>query len=195
MELLARLAIITVVTGMMLVAGCAGTARQPGDILDPGTGVTIGHAQAPAVFYRDNSGHAAYARDYIYLGPLRINSMGEYRYYLWLGAWSTHGHGIDGPSRRDALESLTIIADGEPLPLEVSGWTPQAIGSSVHVYDKPVASAVEAYYRVTLDQIRLLAEADDIRIFPGPGDASSYELWNGGRRNMASMRQFVDSSF
>ena len=85
--------------------------------------------------------------------------MGSYRYYLWIGAWSTHASLRDDTKRRDALASVTIIADGEPLSFEIGSWTHDGVGVSTAIYDKPVATAIDAYYPVTLDQVRLLAEA------------------------------------
>lgn len=50
---------------------------------------------------------------------------------------------------RDGFETIVIFADGEPLPLEVAGWTVAAIGASEPVNLKPVASAADAYYYVS----------------------------------------------
>ena len=90
--------------------------------LDPVTGVTVTRAATPLVFYRDTSARAAYARDYINLGPIQVNRMGQHRYYLWLGVWSTM-QGWEATTNRDVFEAVTIFADGEPLQLELRGWT------------------------------------------------------------------------
>ena len=59
---------------------------------------------------------------------------------------------VTGPlAARDDLESIVIFADGEPLLFELSGWTPDTIGASEPVYVKPMASAADAYYQVTMD--------------------------------------------
>ena len=176
---------------VLLVCACTSMNTMPYSGLDPETGATIERAAAPIRFYRDNSGRAAYARDFIYLGPLSVNQMGRYRYYLWLGVWSTHAGAIDTTQRHDELETITIIADGEPLALDVAGWTPGTVETSAPVYDRPVASAVDAYYLVTLDQIRLLSEARDISIQTAPGESGRYEVWADGDRSAEAMRQFV----
>ena len=103
-----------------LATACGSSTPLLEESLDYGTGITFTRATAPIVLYHDNSGHAAYARDYVYVGPIEVNRMGSYSYYLWLGIWST----LDDASRwtqRDGFESVVLYADGEPLQLEVAG--------------------------------------------------------------------------
>lgn len=162
------------------------------DQLDPLTGVTATRATVPLVLYREQSGLAAHARDFVYLGPIEVNRMGDYRYYLWLGIWSTV-QDRDVSAQRDGFESIVLFVDGEPLALELAGWTPAAAGLSEPVYPKPVASAADAYYAVTLDQVRLIARATDIRLQGiGFGNAS-YEPWDQQASAMRSLAAFVDA--
>ena len=172
-------------------AGCISTSVLVEEKLDMGTGVTVTHATAPIVLYRDNSAYAAHARDYVYLGPVEINQMGEYSYFLWLGIWSTISD-ADRSYERDGFESITLFADGEPLQLELVGWTLESIGVSEPVYVKPVASAADAYYRVTIDQIRLIANARDIELHAGTAPVKVYLMWDRQGSAHASMREFVD---
>jgi hypothetical protein len=89
---------------------------------------------------------------------------------------------------------VVIFVDGEPLPLEVSGWTSSAIGASEPVFLKPVASAADAYYAVTVDQLRLIAEAADVRLqSTGPGGVS-YEPWDDQRSGKSGLVEFLASS-
>lgn len=57
---------------------------------------------------------------------------------------------------------------------------------------KPVASAANAYYRVTLDQVRVIADAHDVDLRAGVGRAQLYELWDQQRPASASLREFVN---
>jgi hypothetical protein len=155
-----------------------------------GTGVTVTHATAPIVLYHDNSSYAAHARDYVYLGPVEINRMGVYSYYLWLGIWSTISD-AERSFQRDGFESVTVYADGEPLQLELVGWTLESIGVSQPVYVKPVASAADAYYRVTIDQIRLIADAREIELHAGTSPVRVYLMWDRQGSAHASLREFV----
>lgn len=170
---------------LFLFAGCAGTGEPVLQRLDPETGATITRASAPFVMYRDMSAQSAFGREYVYVGPVQVNNMGERRHYLWLGIWGTSDANDRGDTMRD-FESIVIYANGEPLGLEVSGWTPGSIGASDSIYVQPVASAVSGYYRVTIDQMRLIAESRDLeiragttlpqRFFPWDSIASTSEL-------------------
>jgi hypothetical protein len=189
----ARIFLPTAFLAMLLNTGCVSTTTLVEEKLDLGTGVTVTHATAPIMLYRDNSAYAAYARDYVYLGPVEINRMGEYSYYLWLGIWST----ISDAARsyqRDGFESITLYTDGEPLQLELVGWTLESIGVSEPVYVKPVASAADAYYRVTIDQIRLIANAREIELHTGTSPARVYLMWDRQGSAHASLREFLDHS-
>jgi hypothetical protein len=178
----------------ILLAGfataCGSSSQLLEESLDYGTGVTLTRSTAPIVLYHDNSGHAAYARDYVYLGPIEVNRMGSYSYYLWLGIWST----LDDASRwtqRDGFESIVLYADGEPLQLEIAGWSAETIGASRPVFVKPVTSAADAYYAVTVDQIRMIAEARDLVLQTVSPSTVQYHRWRDGDAGAVAMRQFV----
>jgi hypothetical protein len=116
--------------------------------------------------------------------------MGDYSYYLWLGIWSTISD-AERSFQRDGFDSVTLYADGEPLQLELVGWTLESIGVSEPVYVKPVASAADAYYRVTIDQIRLIANAREIELHAGTAPVRVYLMWDRQDSAHASMREFV----
>ena len=175
------------------MSSCSSESRLIVDQMDPVTSVTISYSQTPMVFYRDVSGRAAYARDFVHMAPLEVNRSGDYRYYLWLGIWNTMADSQSGPSR-DGFESIVIFADGEPLPLEVAGWTVSAIGASKPVYLKPVASAADAYYRVSVDELRLIAEAKDVRLQSTGPRHDSYEPWDDQRAAKAGLIEFLGRS-
>lgn len=176
----------------LVLCACGSTSPVVIDRLDPTTGVTVTRSAVPLILYRDNSGYAAHARDFVYVGPLRVNRMGDYRYYLWLGIWSTIGD-RDVSAQRDGFDSVVLFADGEPLRLDLAGWSDSAIGASEPAYPKPVASSADAYYLVTLDQIRLLSEARDVRLSAGSPSAS-YEPWDDQGTAMSALRTFVSDA-
>jgi hypothetical protein len=174
----------------LLMAGCGTSAPIVSEHLDPQTGATVTHGSTPLILYRDDSARAAYARDFVYIGPLSVNRMGEYRHFLWLGIWSSMDK-QDVSAERDGFESIVIFADGEPLRLELEGWTLSSIGVSEPVYNKPTATAADAYYPVTMDQIRLIASARDIRLRTGAPRSDSYEPWDSQARALSGMQAFV----
>ena len=181
---------------MILVGSCAACSTPRGTLqetMDPLTAVTVTRATEPAVFYTDRYARAAYARDYVYLAPFAVNRMGDYRYYLWLGIWSTLPT-EPGGDQRDGFESVTLFADGESLTLRLAGWTPSAFGGSEGVFIKPVASAADAYYEVTFDQVRTLAASTDLRLVTSEPDRVSHELWDDQRSALAAFREFVRQS-
>lgn len=178
---------------VLVASGCASDTGMVRDQMDPVTSVTVSYSQTPMVFYRDVSGRAAYARDFVHLAPLEVNRSGDYRYYLWLGIWNTMADAQSEQSR-DGFESIVIFADGEPLPLDVAGWTVAAIGASKPVYLKPVASAADAYYAVTVDQLRLIAEAQDVRLKTTGSRNESYEPWDNQKSAKAGLIEFLDAS-
>jgi hypothetical protein len=167
----------------LILAACGSNSVLVSDRLDPLTGVTVTSATKPLVFYRDRSAQAAYAKDYVYLGPIEVNEMGHRNYYIWLGVWGS-SDSADRSSQMNDFESVVVFADGEPLGLEVSGWTPESIGLSEAAYVKPVASATDGYYRVTIDQIRLIAEARDLEIRAGSSRPQTYAPWDPASTSM-----------
>lgn len=179
-----------VVMAAWLLSSCASSGQQASHRLDPVTGVTIKRATVPLVLYRPNSAAAAHARDFIYVGPIQVNRMGENHYFLWFGVWSTmQDQNIS--SQRDGFESVVVYADGEPFILELSGWTNSAIGVSESVYPSPTASAANAYYSVTLDQLRLIALATDIELRAGGPRTAKYSLWDSQAQAKLSLQSFL----
>jgi hypothetical protein len=157
--------------------GCASTATAVIEKLDQATGVTVTFVKTPLLLYRQTPARAAYARDYAQLGPIQVNRSGTLQYFLWVGSWATMQRS-DVSDHRGSFESIVIFADGEPMLLEVSGWTPADIGASELAYRKPVATATDAYYSVTSDQIRLISTAQDIRLQTRGARSREYVMWN-----------------
>ena len=175
---------------LVLLAGCASTETQVLERLDPLTGVTITRASTPLVMYRDMSAQSAFGREYVYVGPIQVNNMGERQHYLWLGIWGTS----DVTNRSETMndfESIVVYADGEPLSLEVRGWNPGSIGVSDSVYVKPVAAALDGYYRVTIDQMRLMAESTDLEIRAGVVQPRRYFPWDSPESSSEAIVTFL----
>ncbi|HEY5644275.1 MAG TPA: hypothetical protein VIS31_15510 [Woeseiaceae bacterium] len=173
-----------------LLCACGSTGPLVADRLDELTGVTVTRATKPLVLYRDRSAQAAFARDFVYLGPVEVNNMGRRQYFVWLGIWSTTDSASSAADIGD-LDTVVIYADGEPLRLDLAGLTPDSIGVSEPVYVKPVASSMDAYYRVTTDQIRVIAEARDIELMTGAARPQRFLPWDNTSTAMESLRAFL----
>jgi hypothetical protein len=176
---------------LFLLAACGST---PGvqEFLDPETSVTVSYTDTPLILYQDRSGRAAFARDFVNIGPIQVNRMGRERYYLWLAIWSTNETRYND-SRSNDFELVTIFADGEPMLLDVAGWTPSAVGATRSIYTKPVSSATEAFYEVSIDQIRLLGTAVEIRVQTSGERSTSYEMWDSSESATRGFREFLKS--
>lgn len=178
-----------------LVTAAASCATQPSaltrEFLDTGTGVTVTASRVPLVLYRDNPAAAAYARNVVHVGPIEINRSGAYRYYLWVGIWNTL-QAADASLSRDGFETIIVSVDGESMALELAGWTPAAIGASAPVYLPPVSSASDAYYPLTVDQIRFIAEAQDVTLRTTGSASREYNLWSGQQGAREALLEFLD---
>ena len=186
----AGLAVIATIACCSLLSSCAGSpASSTYEYLDDRTGVTITRSASPLLLYRDTPGVAAYARNYVDMGPIMVNRMGYYSYFIWLGIWNTMQ---PAPSVEDldGFESITIFADGEPFALDLVGRTPDAIGASRSAYLKPVANGGDAYYSVTIDQIRLIAQSTEIRLLTSGATQREYTLWDGQNAAFRDMQNF-----
>ena len=185
-----RALLITVL--FALLAACA---SNPSSLtrayLDTGTGVTVTASQVPLVLYRDNPAAAAYARNVVHLGPVEVNRSGEYRYFLWVGIWDTLQSTNESLSR-DGFETIIITVDSESMALDLAGWTPAAIDASAPVYLRPVASASEAYYPLTVDQIRFIAEARSVTLRTTGSSPREYVLWSGQHGAREALVTFLD---
>lgn len=188
MQALRELTVLLFASG--LLAGCSSAAQLTVESLDTGTGATIMRATVPLILYSDNSAYAAHARDFVYMGPIEVNRMGRRDHYLWLGIWSTIRDDERLAPDRDGFESVVLFVDGEPFPLELAGWTLDTIGVSQSLYVKPVASAADAYYHITLDQVRRLAAAEHIDLRIGTSRPRAYVLWDRQGTARSALQEF-----
>jgi hypothetical protein len=186
--------IATIGLGIILISGCSSLPASSIEKLDTRTGSTITSSPVPMILYRDDPGRAANARNFVSFGPLQVNRSGSYQYFIWLGIWNTN-HSLNEADGRDGFDAIVLIIDGEPITLDVSGWTPDAIGASEPVYLQPVASAIDAYYLVTLDQIRLLAEADELYLQTTGPSPRSFEPWNKQTAAREGFQTFLKATY
>ena len=177
---------------LALLAACASNPSSlTREYLDTGTGVTVTASQVPLVLYRDNPAAAAYARNVVHLGPIEVNRSGEFRYFLWVGIWDTL-QSTNASLSRDGFETIIITVDSESMALDLAGWTPAAIDTSAPVYVRPVASASEAYYPLTVDQIRFIAEARSVTLRTTGSSPREYTLWSGQQGAREALLAFLD---
>ena len=182
-------AAIKIVAILTLVA-CT-TAAPVKEVLDEGTGVTISYSQQPIILSRETPRYGAYARNVVELGAIEVNRSGTRRYFLSLGIWNTV-QSSNAAEHRDWFDSIVVFADGEPLLLDIRGWSPDTIGMSDPVYKRPVASSVDAYFPISLNQIQLIATARDIRVEAVGSSPKRFELWDDQQAARQSLLAFVE---
>ena len=176
----------------IILGACSSNGADIKEQLDSNTGVTVSYADVPFVFYRDRPGIAAFARNFVNMGPIRINRMGEHRYFLWFGIWSTVQN-PDVVQKRDGFETVYLFVDGEPFELELIGWTVDSIGASEPIYSRPVSTAADAFYPINVDQARLIAQASALRLRTSGARPESYELWDNQVSAKRSLESFLRS--
>lgn len=164
-------------TTVAVLAGCATPGAPLESRLDMNTGVTVMTLDRVIVLARPIPRLATAARDYAYLGPVEINRMGAREHYLWVGMSSTLDRRFFGETPPDTT-TLHLVVDGEPMTLSLSAWhddidtPPYAVGTPVHEHLRA---------RVSLNQLRRIANADTVDVHIAAGDATSghYRLWDG----------------
>lgn len=171
--------------------GCATASGPVSEKMDPLTAVTSTYSNSPLIVYRDTPSRAAFSKHYVSLGPIEINKSGSYTYFLWLGIWSTLQTN-DPAELQNGFESIVLVVDGEPLLFDIAGWTPASIGTSESVYPKPFASSLDAYYRVTADQIRLIAESTDVQLRTTGSSPLEFSLWGEQKSARRDLDAFID---
>lgn len=182
---------LALATCMVLQTGCATTRGPVSETMDPLTAVTATFSNSPLIVYRDTPSRAAFSKQYVSIGPIEINKSGDYQYFLWLGIWTTLQTN-DAGELQDGFDSVVLIANGEPLLLDIVGWTPASINTSVPVYPKPFASSLDAYYRVTADQIRLITQADDLLLRTTGSSPIEFALWGDQQTARQDLDAFLD---
>jgi len=58
---------------------------------------------------------------------------------------------------------------------------------------EPGSSAIDAFYGVTIDQIRVIAEARALEIRTGPSASDHYQAWESSASATEGLRAFVQA--
>jgi len=166
---------------LVILAGCVQVSHTERVIqyFEPSSGATITTLSMPFSFYRKEPLLAVNSRDYIYVGPLEINRAGHREYYLWLHYCSTIDRSRN--ARVVAPNGIFLFPDGQPMELLRVRAAPLGRFSKAEPYAVPVAGGHTLYYRVTGDQLQILAGAKEIRIVAEDSSRKTdeYTVWNG----------------
>ena len=180
-----------------LIGGCASpNPMTHAQYLDETTGVSVSMMMNPMTFYSEDPRLAVNARDFASLGALEVNRVGERSYYLWLGLWST----IDRRSGTRALfrqdnSVLNVFANDRNINLKRFTRDPARIGTTDWAYIVDDPQARHAYYRVTIEELRLMADAEILTVSVGsaPGAMHVYRHWDEDKNSLKSfIAQVID---
>jgi hypothetical protein len=188
-----RLAILAACVWAVAAVAAEGW-KQAGDLLrqtlDEGTALVLTGLKDPLVLYREQPQLAANAREYVQVAPLEVNRQGELHYYLWMGVWSTIARGpSEGVQRR--FEHLYLFVDEEPMELAATSWNLSARGADVRFYARPVATAVDAYYEVTADQVRRIGAARDVYLVSSLDPGGRYAAWAWNPKSLIAFADYT----
>lgn len=125
------------------------------------------------------------------MGAIEINRMGAREYFLWLGIWDID-HAESDDDHPLGYDSVQLNLDGEQLSLNVLGWTPEMIGASERIYKKIFPEDVDAYFRITLDQLNALSDATDIKLRTTSLQPKEFVPWYNQDKADADLAAFME---
>ena len=164
------------VVAFAILTGCAYSPNREVRFHEE-SGVTWASMEEAVVLARSTPQYTVAARDYIYIGPVETNRLGELAHHLWLGIGSTVDRELRGESAPDSA-TLVLVVDGMPIALPLDAWEAE-FESPPYEADVPIAGVRGA--RVSLDQIQRIAQADavEVHVVTEGGATTRYELWHG----------------
>ena len=161
---------------LAVLSACATEQTAVIETLDDLTAVTVTYSRTPLVMSPDTPLDREARRDYLQLGVIEVNQMGSLQYYLWLGITLVNQDSYAG-KQVEGFESIVLAVNDISFALDVKGWTPGVIGTSEPVYQKIFPDSADAYYSVTLDQIRLLTDSDNLKLRTSGSAPEEFVSW------------------
>ena len=159
-----------------ILTGCGSTPNREVRFHEE-SGLTWASMDEPVVLARSTPQYTVAARDYIYIGPVETNSLGELVHHLWLGIGSTVDRELRGERAPDS-STLVLVVDGTPIAFPLHAWEAEFEASP---YEAQVPITGARGVRVSLDQIQWIAQADsvEVQVVSESGSTARYELWEG----------------
>ncbi|MGI9202776.1 MAG: hypothetical protein ACR2Q3_02130 [Woeseiaceae bacterium] len=175
---------------LLAILGCAAAPLPVVEKLDGRTSVYITHPRTPLIMSPDAHYSDSSAREYIQIGAIEVNRMGSLEYFLWLGIWD-YEHVNSDHEYPAGFETVRFIADEEELTLARHSWSHVEIGTSERLYKKIFDEDVDAYYQVTLEQIRMLSSATDLKLRTTSATPKEFVPWYNQERADIDLAEFV----
>jgi hypothetical protein len=192
---------LVVLAVMLVTSGCGmlqssdervpDTSLDPQEFTDTRSAVTVTGAAEPLVVSHEEPSLAVNARDYLSLGVIEVNRMGDYEHYLVVVAWSTIDRGrIRGMSSRpEVSDRLELRTDGHAFKL-VAGSEPDPVRDR-ELYPTPAAASARRYFRVDAATLRSVVGAKTIQIRVDRGEDGTAVYYPWGTRGVEALRRFA----
>lgn len=177
---------------MVVLSACAASQQPVVEKLDDLTAVTITHSRTPLFLSPETETASTTAREFVQVGAIEINRMGGLEYYLWLGIWDRDNFNSGG-NHPDAYASIVILTDTDNLSFDVHGWSHASIGTSERAYKKIFAEDLDAYYKVSLEQIRIIAESSSLKLETVGPQSKRFSPWYNQEKAQADLQAFVSA--
>lgn len=187
--------------GALVLAGCSllpaaesppeDNSLDPQEFTDTRSAVTVTGAAEPFIVFHEEPALAVNARDYLSLGVIEVDRMGDYEHYVVVVAWSTIDRGrIRGMSSAPTVaDHLQLRLDGRVYKL-AAGAEPDPVRDR-ELYPTPAAASARRYFRVDAAVLRAVAAAKVIQVQVDRGDdgMALYNPW--GTRGVSALRRFA----
>lgn len=176
----------TAAAAVLILSGCAATqSLEPR--FDNSTGVTWTTLSDPIALAHANPQLSTAARDYLYVGPIEMNERGTREDFLWFGLATTVPD-VFSADFASMPKSLVLEVDGLTFELPVLEWEEPL------PYETPATVTHSVAARVSLDQIGLIAGAQDVSVelLHEDGSTVAYEHWNGAWIDWVDFRDAMD---
>lgn len=176
----------TAAAAVLILGGCAATqSLEPR--FDNSTGVTWTTLSDPIALAHANPQLSTAARDYLYVGPIEMNERGTREDFLWFGLATTVPD-VFSADFASMPKSLVLEVDGLTFELPVLEWEEPL------PYETPATVTHSVAARVSLDQIGLIAGAQDVSVelLHEDGSTVAYEHWNGAWIDWVDFRDAMD---
>jgi hypothetical protein len=177
---------------LAFLSACAAGQPPVVEKLDDLTAVTITHSRTPLFLSPETETTGTTAREFVQIGVIEVNQMGALEYFLWLGIWDRDIFN-SGEAQPDGYASIVIVTEAESLPFEIHDWNHASIGTSERAYEQIFPEELDAYYEVSLEQIKMLAEATSLKLQTTGPEAKRFVPWYNQDKGKADLQAFVSA--
>lgn len=176
----------------LTLAGCVIPERDAArEALDEETGTTITAMGTALEFYSPRPELGLQAASFAHLGAFESNRMGVRRLLLWLSVLPGGSTGAQTSAAGSPQALAVIVDDGEIRP-SLASTEARELGLASAPFKRPADWARDAYFDVTIADLRRIESAATLALSVTSADGSvqRYEVWKPER---ASLSRFIET--